>query len=99
MSKQEKYEEWLARLDIPLEDTLDIERFREYLIDELGITGDLQLEALESVRQAPQAYAEHRIEAITVEYPWGKEVRYAIQGLAGLWGWESVQRIRAEEAW
>jgi len=95
--KQEEYEEWLGRLDIPIERTTDIETFRTYLREELGITLDQQVEALWSGVETQTDLAEHGIRGVTIEYPWGAERRYGVQGLPGLWGWESVKRILEEE--
>jgi len=96
---EQDYEEWLGRLDIPLEEETDIETFKRYLADEIGIIGDAQIEALWSAVGRETSYAEHGIRAIRIEYPWGVEVRYGVQGLPGLWGWESIQTMREEEAW
>lgn len=95
----EEIEEWLGRLDIPIEAERDIETFRKHLADELGITGDAQVEALWRVVPTTAEYAEHGIRQVRIDYPWGVEVRYGVQGLPGLWGWERVQEIRAAEEW
>lgn len=95
----EDYEEWLGRLDIPIENTTDIETFQDYLRDELGITGAAQVASLWEAQGKETSYEEHGIHAVRIEYSWGVEVRYGIQGMPGLWGWESVQKIRAGEEW
>jgi len=94
----EEYGETLVRLDIPIENTVDIKTFKTYLAEELGITNlDFQ-EALWSEVEFKDKYTEAGIHGVTITYPWGKEVRYGVQGLPGLWGWESVQIIlEAEE--
>lgn len=96
---QEDYEEWLGRLDIPIEATADIETFQDYLRDELGISLPQQVSVLWESQVRESSYEEHGIHAVVVEYPWGKQLRYGIQGMAGLWGWSTVQAIRAEEEW
>jgi hypothetical protein len=98
-SKEEEYEEWLGRLDIPIESQDTIDHLRDYLKDELGITGDSQVEALWGAVQHETDFGEHGIKQVRVEYPWGVEVRYGIQGMSGLWGWATVQEIREGEEW
>lgn len=93
----EEIEEWLGRLDIPIEKQTSKEVFREYLKDELGIIGDKQVDALWSGVEIQTDLAEHGIKGVTVPFPWGAERRYGIQGLPGLWGWESVKTIMEEE--
>lgn len=98
-SSEERYQEWLERMEIPLEQQTDIETMKEYLRDEFGITGDLQVEALWGATGHKESYTEHGIRAVMVEYPWGTELRYGIQGMAGLWGWSAVQEIMSGEGW
>lgn len=93
----ERYQEWLDRLEIPVENTTDIETLKNYLKDEFGITGDAQVEALWSATGVTEVYAAAGIRAVTVTYPWGKELRYGVQGMPGLWSWASVQEIMAAE--
>lgn len=99
IEKEEQYEEWLGRLDIPIDQQADIDTFRKYLADELGIISDAQVEALWSTVGTTADYGEHGIRQVRIDYPWGVEVRYGVQGLPGLWGWERVQEIRTEEEW
>jgi hypothetical protein len=99
VDKEEQYEEWLGRLDIPIEAQRDIETLRGYLRDELGITTDAQVEALWSATGVTAEYGEYGIRQVRVDYPWGVEVRYGIQGMPGLWGWAAVQQLRAGEDW
>jgi hypothetical protein len=95
--KQEEYEEWLGRMDIPIERQTDIETFRNYLKEELGITGDAQVEALWSGVETQTDLADLGIHGVNIEYPWGTERRYGIQGMPGLWGWAAVQQVREAE--
>lgn len=97
ISKEEEYEEWLGRLDIPIENQTDKETLREYLKEELGITGDAQVDALWDAVGEHKSLEDLGIRSIRIEYPWGIEVRYGIQGLPGLWGWETVRQIREAE--
>jgi hypothetical protein len=98
-SSEERYQEWLERMEIPLEQQTDIETMKEYLRDEFGITGIEQVEALWSATGMKMSLGEHGIRAITITYPWGVELRYGIQGMPGLWGWASVQQIMLGEEW
>jgi len=93
----ERYAEWLERMDIPIEATKDIETFKNWLREEAGITEELQVSALWDATEKEYNLEEHGIRAITITYPWGRELRYGVQGLPGLWGWESVQEIMREE--
>ena len=90
---------WLERCEVPLDQQRNLGDFQKYLADELGITEDTQVSALWSVIDVSPTLAEHGIHAVTVTYPWGKELRYGIQGMPGLWGYASVQKIREEEDW
>lgn len=88
---------WLERCEIPIEDQTNIDSFRTYLKDELGITKDTQVEALWSAAKGEDTLAEHGIHAVKITYPWGVEIRYGVQGMAGLWGWAAVSEIMEEE--
>jgi len=95
----EEYGDTFVRLDIPLEKQTDIETFKQYLAEELGITNlDFQ-ESLWAETDTTFRMAEHGIRGITITYPWGREVRYAVQGMPGLWGYESVREIMESEEW
>jgi len=101
--KEEEYEEWLGRLDIPIENQTDKETLRGYLKEELGITGDAQVDALWDAVGISTSLGEHGIRQVQrhITSPEGDyiDVRYGIQGLPGLWGWESVREIREAEGW
>ena len=86
-------------MEIPIEATTSIATLQEYLRDEFGITGDLQIEALWGATGVKDLYSEHGVRAVLVTYPWGQELRYGVQGMPGLWGWESVQEIMEGEEW
>jgi hypothetical protein len=98
-SPEERYQEWLDRMEIPIEQQTDIDTLRKYLKDEFGITGDAQVAALWDTIGVSDLLSEYGIHAVTVTYPWGRELRYGVQGLAGLWGWAAVQGIIAAEAY
>jgi len=96
-SPEERYQEWLDRMEIPVESTADLETLKDYLRDEFEITNPLQVEALWSAIGTSDTLADFGIHAVTVRYPWGAELRYGVQGLPGLWGWAAVQEIMSEE--
>ena len=96
-SREEAYEEWLGRMDIPIERQTDIETFRTYLKEELGITADAQVEALWSGVETQTDLSDLGIRGVTIEYPWGNERRYGIQGMPGLWGWDAVKQVMEAE--
>jgi hypothetical protein len=98
-ASQEEYEEWLGRIEEEEPLSEDRELFQETLRSELYGLNDEQIEALWGVKQLQTDYSEHGIRALIVRYPWGSEIRYGIQGVSGLWGWESVQAFREEEEW
>ena len=100
--EDEELEEILGRLDIPLEAYEDQETLRAYLESTLELRTPKQVEALETITTRIWENAPHEfnmedlgIRRITIEYPWGKELRYGIQGLPGLWGWTRVREIMA----
>jgi hypothetical protein len=96
-AQEEKYQEWLERLEIPIDKAADIETLRNYLKGEFGITTDAQVQALWDTLDIKDTLAEHGIHAVMVTYPWGKDLRYGVQGMPGLWGFEAVQTIMEEE--
>jgi len=89
--------EWLERMEIPIENMFDINSFQSYLIQELGEFTEMQSEALWAAAQDKLLNEVEGITPILVTYPWGRELRYSIQGLPGLWGWESAQAVIAGE--
>ena len=93
----EEYGETLVRLDIDIENFADIATFKKYLSDELGITNPDFQEALWAETPRYLDYEKYDIHGVTITYPWGREVRYGVQGLPGLWGWESIIEIMASE--
>ena len=89
-SQEERYQEWLTRLEIPLEETTTVEKLQTYLRDELGMSA-AQIDALvEATSFSTTNLAEAGIHPVIIEYPWGREVRYGVEGHPGLWGYESA---------
>jgi hypothetical protein len=88
---------WLERMEVPMDKQLDIKTFKDWLTDQIGIPTDAQVEGLWSAIGTSDTLADHGIYFVGVRENWGTNPRYAIQGLPGLWGWERVQEIMAEE--
>ena len=95
---EERYQEWLDRLEIPIEETATLDTFKDYLRDEFGFEKDTQVMALWGAMDKKLDLADFGIHPLTITYPWGKELRYGVQGMPGLWGWESVQIIVEAES-
>ena len=98
-SPEERYQEWLERMEIPIEDQTDIETFKSYLKDEFAITGEAQIGALWGATAISDTLADMGIHAVIVHYSWGNSLRYGVQGMPGLWGWETIQIIMEAEAY
>ena len=96
---EDKCLDWLERLDIPVEEMKTVEGLKKYLEREFPGYKDTQINALVETAGIEVSYSDHGITGLTITYPWGVEHRYGIQGLPGLWGWESVQTIREGEEW
>jgi len=98
------FEDWLARQEIPLEDTLTLERYQRWLQRELGIHGG-------SLEVASRVYTQRfnvleplgirpieltrRIRGVTLT-----ETRFGIRGRPGLWGYRravDLARLRGLE--
>lgn len=104
MSDEEKYMEWLERLEVPIEETVSIGRFQDYLNSLIsppkGMTEitENMLDALWSgVEQKYEKLAPEGVRALTIEYPWGSQVRYIIEGHPGLWGYVGMIEVMGEE--
>ena len=82
----------LARLDIDIEDTATIDDFQAALEDTLGYTPrDTQMDLFTKAQFEVLPELEFQgIRSVTIEYPWGKQIRYAWEGHAVLWGWETI---------
>jgi len=94
---EERYMEWLTRMDIPVEETVTIERFQDYLREEFEITEPARIEALWSSTETRFALAGEGIRPIDITYPWGRETRYGWKGRPGLWGWKSISEYMGWE--
>ena len=97
MSDEEKYMEWLERLEVPIEETVSINRFQDYLNNLINPT-EAMLDALwGALEQKYEELAPEGVRALTIEYPWGSQVRYVIEGHPGLWGYAGMMEVMAEE--
>ncbi len=93
MSEEAKYQEWLERLEIPVEDTATQETLVKYLIEELGYS-DSQIDAIVgAVDFRDVDLADVGIHPFTIEFEWGKQIRYGIEGMAGAWGYTRMREI------
>jgi len=96
--KMERYFEWLERMEVPLEATTDIETFQEWLATQIEVPPEeWRPGALQDVWTAVQAkyetLAPRGVRPIRVEYPWGWQLRWAIKGYPGLWGYRRMMEI------
>jgi hypothetical protein len=94
---EEELEEFLARLESEERAPDDPEKFKEWLKAQLGDYSEAQHDALWAMRHEEATMEDIGINPVIVTYPWGRELRFGVQGLPGLWGWEAVQEIMAEE--
>lgn len=102
----EEYEEWLGRLEEEEALPTDWSEFQSVLRGELTWTGgqrldynDTQIAALWEFKGGQPPYAEFGVKQVIVHYPWGTELRYGIQGMPGLWGWETAREVMVESGW
>lgn len=96
---EERYIEWLERLEIPIDAMADIETFQDYLRDELNFNY-LQVSALTDMYAFERdSLLPYGVSAVKIEYPWGEETRFSIKGYRGLFGWERTKEIAEEEGW
>ena len=94
---EERYIEWLERLEIPIEDSATITALQEYL-ESLMVPTPEQIAALWGAAEFKyDVLAAEGIRPLYITYPWGKELRFGVAGRPGLWGYESVQGFLAEE--
>jgi hypothetical protein len=82
----------LARMDIDIEDTATQEDFIGALEEALGYTPtEAQVQAFTKTQFELIPQLEFQgIRAIQIEYPWGKQIRYAWEEHPGLWGFETI---------
>jgi hypothetical protein len=88
------FEDWLRRQDFPIETTVTLDRWLNYLEEELGIHGG-SLDVAEKIfSERFELWEELGIRPVerhyTVEGEPFTETRYGIAGNPGLWGRESM---------
>ena len=88
------FEDWLRRQDFPIETTVTLDRWLNYLEEELGIHGG-SLDVAEKIfSERFELWEELGIRPVEItRYIEGepfKETRYGIKGNPGLWGRESM---------
>jgi len=96
-TREERYAEWLERWEITVGDITSIEQLQSMLEAELGFSNQAMITALWNAKQQSLTLSDIGIRAVPVKYPWGVELRYGVQGLPGLWGYESIRQIMREE--
>jgi hypothetical protein len=88
------FEDWLRRADIPIEETVTLDRYLNYLQEELGIKGGSLEVAKDIYSERYELWEELGIRPVerhyTVEGEPFTETRYGIAGNPGLWGRESM---------
>ena len=96
------FEDWLERQDIPIEETTEVNKYLQYLMEEIGISGGT-VEVAKGVYESRYlGLAEYDIRPIERHYLYQGEpfveTRYAIKGAAGLWGRVSAYTFASERA-
>jgi len=100
--REERYMEWLERLEVPIEETATIELFQEWLAGQIEVT-PRRLEVLwETARRRYEELAPAGIRIVEIKYPWGRVYRWGIARKAwlrpeeyrpGLWSYREMMRI------
>jgi len=79
-------------MDIDIEDTATQEDFIGALEEALGYTPtEAQIQAFTKTQFELIPQLEFQgIRSVVIEYPWGKQIRYAWAEHPGLWGFETI---------
>jgi len=89
----ERYLEWLERIEVPIEETVDIKKFQEYLEEEFAY-GPKQIDTLvEAVELEWESLAPIGVRPRLIRYPWGRYLRFGIKGYKGLFGYKRMTEI------
>jgi hypothetical protein len=89
-----EYLEVLERFDIPVEDRTSRERLQEALQTQLGKFAPRDITPFwETVQWQFEELAPRGVKPVTVKYPWGETLRFAIKGYRGLFGAERMSEI------
>jgi len=89
----EIFQEWLDRLEIPVEETATLERFQRWLETQIEVTPKRVRGLWEAVRVRYEELAPRGVRPVRARYKWGEVTRWAIRGVPGLWGPEEMVRI------
>jgi len=99
------FEDWLARQEVPVEETYEIDRYQRYLAEEIGFqfpTGWVEPSPKQRAVIA-KVWAEQferfqplGIRPVTYTYRVGlragqRETRWIVPGQPGLWSWEAAR--------
>ena len=96
-TKEERYLEWLERLEIPLEETVDVKHFQEVLYEEFGF-GAKQVEGLTSVLEMKwERMMPAGIRVRLIDFKYYTDLRFAIRGYRGWFSYERMRRITGWE--
>lgn len=101
------FEDWLARQEVPIEETLDIDAYQDYLIEQIGYRFPYLKEAPSAKQMAVvgkmwaekyELLAPYNIRPVTYTYSTGpregqRETRWVIAGEPGLWSYVSMREI------
>ena len=95
----EDFVAFLERLEVPIEETTTKERFQEWL------RGQIHPHAYEKAKDILWEYlvdyydelAPMGVRPVAVRYWWGTELRWAITGYPGLWGYKRMKEITGWE--
>lgn len=96
---EEKYMLWLEHMDVPVDKTVDIEKFQKWLEDELAEKyTDERKDALWGTIEAKFDYFIPKgATPVGVEFPWGSQLRFGVKGYRGLFGLERTMELIGEE--
>ena len=96
------FEDWLARQEIPIEETTDVDKYQRYLTDEFGVHGDSLTVAAGAYRERYEGLEQYGVRPVQRRYTYRGEpfveTRYAIAGRPGLWGKERAYEFAADRA-
>jgi len=92
---EERYIEWLERLDIDVEETTRRERLQWALRRELGYhPSEAQIDAAwKTVQVVWEELAPRGVRPVQIRYPWGTDLRFVVSGRRGLFGWQSIKEM------
>lgn len=97
------FEDWLGRQEVPVEDTVTVDKYVSYLEEELGIRGGSLDVARTVYEDRYEILPTLGIRPIERHYTYmGEpfvETRYAIKGYPGLWGKTRMYEIAIEKAY